>query len=316
MKKVLLILILFLSCYFIYNFTNDKQLSYLTLGDCLPKGTNEYGVAIKGYSDYIRNYLVNQNILKDYNKTFTSNDYRIIDIIKILSYNEKRDNYSLNRLIKESDIITISLGMTELYNKIERKDQNIYTYIDTMINDYTKILDYVNKFHHEKVFILGYYNVLGTSNDVFDYANYKLEKECQKRKFIYINLSKTLNNNPNYFSKKGTFIPNIEGYEKISQIIVEKLQNNWYNIPCNFITMTFVMAEGEKKMKKNIHPNYVEATVTCACGNTFKTKSTEENIQVEVCSKCHPFYTGKQTLGSKKGQVEKFNKKFGFDTQK
>ena len=104
--------------------------------------------------------------------------------------------------------------------------------------------------------------------------------------------------------------------EKISQIIVEKMQNNWYNIPCNFITMTFVMAEGEKKMKKNIHPNYVEATVTCACGNTFKTKSTEENIQVEVCSKCHPFYTGKQTLGSKKGQVEKFNKKFGFDTQK
>ncbi len=226
MKKVLLILILFLSCYFIYNFTNDKQLSYLTLGDCLSKGTNEYGVAIKGYSDYIRDYLANQNILKDYNKTFTSNDYRIIDIIKILSYNEKRDNYSLNRLIKESDIITISLGMTELYNKIERKDQNIYTYIDTMINDYTKILDYVNKFHHEKVFILGYYNVLGTSNDVFDYANYKLEKECQKRKFIYINLSKTLNNNPNYFSKKGTFIPNIEGYEKISQIIVEKLQNN------------------------------------------------------------------------------------------
>jgi len=69
------------------------------------------------------------------------------------------------------------------------------------------------------------------------------------------------------------------------------------------------MAEGEIKMKKNIHPNYVEATVTCACGNTFKTKSTEENIQVEVCSKCHPFYTGKQTLGSKKGQVEKFNKK-------
>ncbi|UKI27223.1 MAG: hypothetical protein L6V91_00680 [Bacilli bacterium] len=101
MKKVLLILILFLSCYFIYNFTNDKQLSYLTLGDCLSKGTNEYGVAIKGYSDYIRNYLVNQNILKDYNKTFTSNDYRIIDIIKKYYHiMKKRDNYSLNRLIK------------------------------------------------------------------------------------------------------------------------------------------------------------------------------------------------------------------------
>ena len=66
-------------------------------------------------------------------------------------------------------------------------------------------------------------------------------------------------------------------------------------------------------MKKNIHPNYVEATVTCACGNTFTTMSTNDKISVEVCSMCHPFYTGKQSLGSKKGQVEKFNKKYGFD---
>lgn len=77
--------------------------------------------------------------------------------------------------------------------------------------------------------------------------------------------------------------------------------------------MTFVMAEGERKMKANIHPNYVDATVTCACGNTFKTKSTKSDIQVEVCSLCHPFYTGKQNLGGRKGQVDKFNKKYGFD---
>ena len=69
-------------------------------------------------------------------------------------------------------------------------------------------------------------------------------------------------------------------------------------------------------MKANLHPKQVKCTFKCACGATFKTKSTEENIQVEVCSKCHPFYTGKQTLGSKKGQVEKFNKKFGFSTEK
>lgn len=69
-------------------------------------------------------------------------------------------------------------------------------------------------------------------------------------------------------------------------------------------------------MKKNIHPKSYNTTVTCACGNTFETVSTVENIQVEVCSKCHPFYTGKQNLSSKKGQVEKFNKKFGFNTEK
>jgi len=77
--------------------------------------------------------------------------------------------------------------------------------------------------------------------------------------------------------------------------------------------MTLVMAEGELEMKANIHPNYVESTVTCACGNTFKTMSTTDKISVEVCDKCHPFYTGKQNLGSRKGQVDKFNKKYGFD---
>ena len=69
-------------------------------------------------------------------------------------------------------------------------------------------------------------------------------------------------------------------------------------------------------MKAGIHPNYKDTKVTCACGETFVVKSIKDEINVEVCSKCHPFYTGKQTLGSKKGQVEKFNKKFGFDTQK
>ncbi len=73
------------------------------------------------------------------------------------------------------------------------------------------------------------------------------------------------------------------------------------------------MAEGGKIMKKGIHPKTVLATVTCACGETFQTESTKDPIHVEVCSKCHPFYTGKQARGSKKGKVEQFNKKYGFD---
>ncbi|MBR4618162.1 MAG: 50S ribosomal protein L31 [Bacilli bacterium] len=68
-------------------------------------------------------------------------------------------------------------------------------------------------------------------------------------------------------------------------------------------------------MKKDIHPEYKEATVTCACGETFKTKSTKENIVVEVCSKCHPFYTGKQSRASRAGRVDKFNKKYGFNQE-
>lgn len=69
--------------------------------------------------------------------------------------------------------------------------------------------------------------------------------------------------------------------------------------------------KGEKKMKKGIHPDYVECTVVCACGNTFKTRSTKKEIRVEICSQCHPFFTGKQKFVDSAGRVEKFRKKYG-----
>ena len=63
-------------------------------------------------------------------------------------------------------------------------------------------------------------------------------------------------------------------------------------------------------MKKGIHPKYEETTVTCVCGNAFKTKSTAKNIHIEICSKCHPFYTGKQVFVDTAGRIERFNKKY------
>ncbi len=62
-------------------------------------------------------------------------------------------------------------------------------------------------------------------------------------------------------------------------------------------------------MKKDIHPNYNETSVKCACGNNFKTGSTLSEINIEVCSECHPFYTGKEKVVDTAGRVEKFNKK-------
>jgi large subunit ribosomal protein L31 len=63
-------------------------------------------------------------------------------------------------------------------------------------------------------------------------------------------------------------------------------------------------------MKKDIHPEYVECTVICACGNTFKTRSTKKEIRTEICSQCHPFFTGKQKFVDSAGRVEKFKKKY------
>ena len=64
-------------------------------------------------------------------------------------------------------------------------------------------------------------------------------------------------------------------------------------------------------MKKGIHPEYKNAVVTCACGNTFTTRSTLDSIHVEICSRCHPFFTGRQKLVDTAGRVERFRKKYG-----
>ena len=65
-------------------------------------------------------------------------------------------------------------------------------------------------------------------------------------------------------------------------------------------------------MKDRIHPKYEQTTIKCACGAVIETGSTKKNITVEICSKCHPFYTGKQKLVDTSGRVDKFNKKYGI----
>ena len=63
-------------------------------------------------------------------------------------------------------------------------------------------------------------------------------------------------------------------------------------------------------MKQGIHPDYKQTTIKCACGNVIETGSTKEDIRIEICSACHPFYTGKQRSHAAAGRVEAFNKKF------
>ena len=67
-------------------------------------------------------------------------------------------------------------------------------------------------------------------------------------------------------------------------------------------------------MKAGIHPDYKEVTVSCACGATFKTRSTQDELRLEICASCHPFFTGKQKLVDSAGRVERFQKKYGLSS--
>ncbi len=69
-------------------------------------------------------------------------------------------------------------------------------------------------------------------------------------------------------------------------------------------------------MKENIHPKYEKTTITCACGEVIETSSTKKDIRVEICSKCHPFFTGKQKLVDTGGRVDRFKRRFGMNEEK
>ena len=83
----------------------------------------------------------------------------------------------------------------------------------------------------------------------------------------------------------------------------------------NLYVMFTVSAKEVKTMKENLHPKYEETTITCACGNVIHTASTRKYIRVEICSKCHPFFTGKQKLVDTGGRVDRFKRRYGIESK-
>jgi len=212
MKKIILILFLFLSCYLIYNLTEDNKVSYLALGDKIADNP----------------YLEDNEKIIEYNNDYTNNDYRIIDLINIIKYNEELEIndkiISIHRLLKNADIIILSIGMNDIYYKLNSDTKNIYTYINNMVRDMNILLKEIDKYNYKHVFILGYYNIYGNYNDIFEYLNYKIEKITKKYNYEYIKLNDILKNNPNFYQNNTNFALNNQGYNEINKIIVEKLE--------------------------------------------------------------------------------------------
>ena len=223
MKKIIFTIILFLSCYLIYTLTNNNNLNYVTLGDSLSKGVTPYFANGYGYSNYIVDYLKKNNKLNSYNDDFTGVDYRITDLINLININYETNNQTINQAIHSADIITISVGMQELYYKINTNDTNIYTYIDKMLEDTEELFTLIRKNNNKKIYMLGYYNTKNTNQDLFNYANIKLKEICQKNKITYIDTQSIFYKNTTYFENPNSFNPNLQGYYKIYEKIIEKI---------------------------------------------------------------------------------------------
>lgn len=211
MKKIILILFLFLSCYVIYNLTEKESISILVMGD-----------------NKLNKNIIKQNNNITYNSNYTDAYYRITDLINIIKYNEEKEinneKISLHRLLKTSDILIISIGMNDIYSKLNTDTFEIYTYINDMVNNMEILLEEINKYSYKQVLILGYYNINNKNNDLFTYLNYKMKKITTKYNYEYIELNNFIKNNPNYLKNDHNFELNNQGLEQLSKIIVEKLK--------------------------------------------------------------------------------------------
>lgn len=218
MKKLLLILILFLSVYVIYNESIDNSINYLVLG-------NDLSLIENNYSGYVKKYLSSKYKINNYNTSFVDKDIRISDMINWIKHNNfvyiDGKNVSINQLLKNADVITISIGMNELYYKLSINNENIYSYLNDMVSELEELFSLINRYNHKKVFVMNYYNITNYNKDIFSYLNYYLKNICDKENFIYVEIDKILNNNIIFYEKSSNFYLNRLGNKKISQIIVE-----------------------------------------------------------------------------------------------
>ena len=214
MKKIILILFLFLSCYLIYNLTENENTSYLLIGDQIVDNK----------------YLKNTSSNDTYNNNFINKDYRIIDLINVIKYNEEKEinnkPLSIHRLLKNSDILIISIGMNDIYYKLNSDTKNIYRHINEMVNNMEILLEEINRYDYEQVLVMGYYNITNQNNDLFTYLNYKMKRVVEKYSYQYIELDKIIKNNPLFLEKTNNFMLNDKGYNEISKIIVEKFKKS------------------------------------------------------------------------------------------
>ena len=220
MKKIIFILSIFLSCYIIYNVAYHKEENYMTMGNSLSQSLSPYNAKIYGYSEYLYDYLRKDNKSIIFNQTWTNKDYRITDLINTIKSNEIKNNISINEDLRNADILSLSIGMTELYHHMEYDIDKIYEYVDEINFDMDKLLNLISRYNYNHVFVLGYYNINNSNNDIFTYANYHLKKIVQKYNYTYIDLS---NLNTKYFINNKSFNPNIEGYYVIYQKLLEKI---------------------------------------------------------------------------------------------
>lgn len=211
MKKIILTISVFAIIFIIYYFNINEKIYYVSLGDHLSYGINNFNKVDNSFSNNISNNY--KDNLENYVNYSSCDDYRVMDLINDINYNKivTYDNkeYKLQNLLVKANYITISIGMNDLIYK-----KNIdYDYVDDLLNDIEDLLALIRKYNKNEIYFLSFYDIIN-NKDVIEYANRRIANICNKNKVNYVDISKL----GNYIIKD--IYPTNDGYSYITDKIL------------------------------------------------------------------------------------------------
>ncbi len=240
MKKLFVLLCIFLAVITICYFAKDQRVYYVSLGDFLSEGITPKNEVGASYSDFIKDHFESQGLLKFYTKAYTNQNYRTIDLINDIQNNAVKERIPIKQALDKANLITLSVGSNDIFYKMGINDMNYninsindaYPYIAEVLKDMDRLFQLIDKYSHCKVLVTGFYNPLSSLSNMyakeleplFLYANDELKKLCDQYDYTYVDIYSLLKENAQFFPNKNNIHLSKEGYLAIAQAILGKIE--------------------------------------------------------------------------------------------
>lgn len=190
MKKIIFAVLTFFVIFIIYYFNISENIYYLSIGDYLSYGINNFNNVNNGYNENIKAYYKDR--ISNYVNYSNKEDYRVMDLINDIKYNKtiiyQNKEYKFQNMLIKANLITISIGM----NDIKSLKNISYEYIDQLLIDIESLFKLIRKYNKDKIYYLGFYNVIN-NREIIEYTNNRIKRICIKNKIKYVDIS-DLNN--------------------------------------------------------------------------------------------------------------------------
>lgn len=237
MKKILISVFVLIIIFLIYLSTMDKKVYYLALGDSLVVGEGSDGFKVKGYTDYLKDYLENKNVLEKYVNKFAKGGLRIYDLINDIENNKKiiddKESITLKNSLVKADLVTLSIGANDLLSKFNNEylsDADIYNYIDEMTNDLEKLIKIIRQYCKEDIVMIGYYNPFKNLDydKYISYLNDKYSSLALEYDISYVRIDDIFKEHPEYLPNDDNIHPNEHGYKVIAKEVINKVSKKLF----------------------------------------------------------------------------------------